>query len=211
MAAAKHPGPFWRKQTNCYYVQIGKKQHRLSTEKGEAYRLYHELMSRSPEEPEMTPARTGLFVVQVVDDFLEWAKCNRAAATYDIYNRLLQKFAEAIPKTLAVAEVKPYHVTRVMDANSAIWSENTKRDFAVTVQRAFNWAEKQGLLEKNPLRHVEKPAREARELAVSPVDLSAILAAVGDPSFRDLIELAWETGVTKPVKLGVSEPESLRA
>jgi len=119
-ATARHPEPFWRKQTNCYYVQIGKKQHRLSPEKGEAYWLHHELRSRSPEEPETPPARTGLFVVQVVDDFLEWAKCNRAEATYDIDNRLLQKFAEAISKMLAVAELKPYHVNRAMDANSAI-------------------------------------------------------------------------------------------
>ena len=200
MAASKHPEPFWRKQTNCFYVQVGKKQHRLSADKTEAYRLYHELMSRPPEMATSPLAPSEQLVVKIVDDFLEWAKCNRAPATYDIYHRLLQKFAEAIPGELTVSDLKPFHVTRVMDANSPIWSDNTKRDFAVTVQRAFNWAEKQGLLERNPLRHVEKPAREAREMAVSPVDHAAILAAIEEPNFRDLVELAWETG-SRPVEL----------
>ncbi len=198
--AVRHPEPFWRKQTNCYYVQIGKKQIRLSTDKTEAYRLYHELMSKPPELAQSFLPPSDQLVVKIVDDFLEWAKCNRAEATYDIYSRLLQKFAEAIPSELTVSDLRPFHVTRVMDANSAVWSDNTKRDFAVTVQRAFNWAEKQGFLERNPLRHVEKPAREAREMAVSPVDHAAILAAIEEPNFRDLVELAWETG-SRPVEL----------
>ena len=49
MPREQHPEPFWRKQTKCYYVQIGKKQHRLSKDRDEAYRLYHELMAKPPE------------------------------------------------------------------------------------------------------------------------------------------------------------------
>ena len=45
------------------------------------------------------------------------------------------------------------HVTRVMDANAEAWNANTKNDFATAVQRAFNWAERQGLIDRNPLRH----------------------------------------------------------
>ena len=118
-----------------------------------------------PHDAAQPPAPTARLVVQVIDDFLEWAKHNRAEATYDIDSRPLQKFGEAIPRALRVSDLRPSHVTRVMDANSGIWSD-TKRDFAVTGQRAFKWAEKQGLLDQNPLRHVEKPAREAREMAV---------------------------------------------
>jgi len=197
------PKPFWRAARNAWFVQVNGKQVKLSADKDEAFRLYHKLMSRPPEaraEPALPPS--SRLVVQVVDDFLEWVQCNRAADTYEIYSRILQRFAEAIPKTLTVSELKPFHVIRVMDANSEIWSNNTKRDFAVTVQRAFNWAEKIGLLEKNPIRLVEKPAREAREMVVSPSDHATILAAIAEPNFRDLIELAWETG---------SRPQELRA
>jgi hypothetical protein len=46
----KRPEPFWREQTRCYYVQLGKKQHRLDPDETTAWRLYHELYAqdRSP-------------------------------------------------------------------------------------------------------------------------------------------------------------------
>jgi len=34
-----------------YFVQIGERRHCLCTDRGEAFRLYHELMSKPPEEP----------------------------------------------------------------------------------------------------------------------------------------------------------------
>jgi len=73
MTRVQHPEPFWRKQTQCYYVQIGKKQHRPSKDRYEAYQLYHELMSRPPVEQARTPADpipSGQ-VVELLDLFLE--------------------------------------------------------------------------------------------------------------------------------------------
>jgi integrase len=194
------PKPFHRPKRNMWFVQIQGHEHKLSSDRAEAYRLYYGLMSREPGAPASVKASDEHLVVQVVDDFLDWAKCNRAQATYDIYFRLLQTFADAIPATLTVGELKPFHVTRVMDAHSGAWGSNTKRDFAATVQRVFNWAEKQGLIDRNPLRHLEKPSAEARELAVSPLDHATMLAAIREPNFRDLIELAWETG-SRPAEL----------
>src|SRR4051794_28230553 len=116
MRKDQHPEPFWRKQTRCYYVQVGNKQHRLSPDRDEAYRLYHELMSRPPEERRAPLLQTGaLLVVQVIDDFLGWVEITRAPDTYDVYSRLLLIFAKSIPKTHTVADLKPYHVTRAMD------------------------------------------------------------------------------------------------
>jgi integrase len=79
-----------------------------------------------------------------------------------------------------------------MDAKG--WNPNTKNDFASAVQRAFNWAVKQGIIDRNPVAYIEKPAREARELAISPKDYAEVMAAVTEPNFRTLLELAWETG-----------------
>ena len=190
--------PFHRPNRNMWFVHFNGREEKLSSDKQEAYRLYYALMSREPELARPAPDR--LLVIALIDDFMEWARCNRSPATYDIYLRLIQQFATAIPKTLTVAELKPFHVTRVMDANSANWSQNTKRDFAATVQRAFNWAERQGIIEKNPLKNLEKPAAVARELVVNPADYARILEAVKEPNFRELIELAWETGC-RPVEL----------
>lgn len=41
------PKPFWNSQKKCFYVQIGKKQHRLAKEKNAAWTRYYELMARS--------------------------------------------------------------------------------------------------------------------------------------------------------------------
>lgn len=194
MARKRHPEPFWREARGCWFVQVGKKQIRLSPDRDEAFRLYHELMARPAEEIQVPAKQAALLAVQLVDDFLSWAEANRKPDTLDIYSRLLQKFCESIPKSLAADEVKPFHVTRTMDANSAIWSANTKRNFAVTVQGAFNWAEKQGLIDRSPLRNLTKPARKAREQYVTPADHAKILAAIDSDGFRDLVELAWETG-----------------
>src|SRR5262249_39557279 len=93
----------------------------------------------------------------------------------------------------AVADLKPYHVTRAL-AGFPQWSNNTKHDFISAVKRAFNWAADEEMIERSPLARVKKPAREAREMAVSPAEYAGGIAAIQEPNFRDLIELSWETG-----------------
>ena len=45
---------------------------------------------------------------------------------------------DSIDHGLTIADLRPYHVTRVMDANSSKWNNNTKHDVSTAVQRAFN-------------------------------------------------------------------------
>jgi integrase len=194
MPRRQHPEPFWREQTQCYYVQIGKKQRRLSKDRNEAYRLYHELMSRTADAPPPPPAPHSQLAVAIIDLFLEWASKNKAKRTYEAYLGHLQSFVDFLPPGITVAELKPHHVTRVMDDHAERWSNNTKNDFATDVQRAFNWAVEEGLIDRSPLAKLKKPAREGRETAVSPAEYWEIMTAVEEPNFRDLLELAWETG-----------------
>jgi integrase len=200
--ARRHPQPFWREFTRCWYVQLGRKQIRLHPDREEAFRRYYALMDRRSHAPEMAAPAENLLAVEVIDLFLEWASKNRERPTYEAYRRRLQALVDAIPPDLPWADLRPYHLTRVMDAKSRDadaehgkgWSANTKNDFATAVQRAFNWAVKQGLIDRNPVAHVEKPAREARELAVGPGDYAEVMEKVSEPNFRLLLELAWETG-----------------
>jgi hypothetical protein len=69
--AHKRPEPFWREQTHCYYVQIGKKQHRLSPDEAEAWRLYHEVMAKPPEVRQAAvAAQPPTLVVEILDALL---------------------------------------------------------------------------------------------------------------------------------------------
>jgi len=61
------------------------------------------------------------------------------------------------------------------------------------VCRAFNWAEKNDKIDRNPLHGIEKPAPTAREDVISPAEYRKILKHITGP-FRDLLVTAWETG-----------------
>lgn len=193
----RYPQPFWCEFTQCWYVQVGKKQIRLSPDRDEAFRLYHELMGRgsegNPSPPAAPLARSSPLVVEVLDGFLDWCERNKAKRTYEFYRENLQRFAARIPRELAVADLKPFHVTGAL-ADFPHWNNNTKHDFIGAVKRALNWAADEELVERNPLGRMKKPAREAREMAVSPEEYARVLETVEEPRFRDLIEMTWETG-----------------
>ena len=74
------------------------------------------------------------------------------------------------------------------------WGASTKNGFCRSVCRAFNWAVKQGHIEKSPVKGVEKPAMERREDVISPEEFERILAMFPDQAMRDLLVTAWETG-----------------
>jgi integrase len=153
-------------------------------------------MAKPPDSPPTTPTKPGEVLVDLVlEEYMRWVEVNRSPASFDLHKRLLHQFGKSIPRTLAVDNVKPFHVTRVMDAKAADWSPTTRRTFASAVQRAFNWALDQGLIDRNPIQKLAKPAAEPREMAITPAEHARILDAVASPGFRDLLELAWETGL----------------
>jgi hypothetical protein len=114
----RHPQPFWRQFTRCWYVQIGKRQIRLAPDRDEAFRIYYGLMSRGPGDlppaPAVSCAPTPTLVVELLDSFLDWCGRNKGARTYEHYRENIQRFATRIPPALTVAELKPFHVTRAM-------------------------------------------------------------------------------------------------
>src|SRR4051812_12305477 len=76
--------PFWRSDRACYYVQHGTRRQRLSPDKDEAWRLWHEFMARPPEEKEK-PLAPGpdVQVVEILDAYLDWCQKNKADRTYE--------------------------------------------------------------------------------------------------------------------------------
>ena len=63
------------------------------------------------------------------------------------------------------------------------------------MQRAFNWAVKQGHIQKSPIAAFdEKPARQRREVVYSKEEFARICDASSDELFKDLLTFMWETG-----------------
>lgn len=212
-----YPKPFYREPLGKWYVQIAKRQIPLGADPKprrdksgkpippqEIVDSYHKLMANRETEDQQSKASPALdknpHVAAILDEFLEWTSRNKAARTYAWYKENIQKFLDGIPKGLLVADLKPFHVTKAMEPYPD-WANNTKHDFIGAVKRAFNWAAEEELIERSPIARVKKPAREAREMAVTPAEYAKVIAAIKTPQFRDLIELSWETG---------SRPQELR-
>ena len=203
----KHPQPFWREGRKCWFVQLGKKQVRLDPDRGEAFRLYHELMTRPPEARRFAGDSPPL-ALDVLDAFLDWTRANKAARTYDWYRDFILHLKDAIPPSIAASDLRPHHASRVMDARSD-WGPNTKHGFARAVTRAFNWAVKQGLVASNPLAGLEKPRPEARETHVTPEDFRRVMDLAQGDGFRDVLAFAWETGA-RPQEIRAIEARHVR-
>ncbi len=164
------------------------RQLNLGPDRDEAFRRYHELKCR-PREDRRPVA--GDSVVSVLDAFLDWCEKHKARRTYAWYRDDLQSFARTLPRDLTVAQLRPIHVQRWVDAHPG-WKTG-KRGAIVAVQRAFNWAAKMGLVEQNPIRQVEKPRAGRRDVVITPEEYAWILGRVQDEQFRDLRTVCWET------------------
>src|SRR5439155_11975271 len=94
-----------------------------------------------------------------------------------------------------VADLKPLHVVRWADSHPG-WGNSQKRGAMGAVQRAFNWAEKLGVIDHSPIRHIaDKPAQGRRDDYLTAEQFRDLIDhyTAGDP-FRDLLEFCWESG-----------------
>jgi len=195
------PKPFFRPKKSRWYVQLDGKQVNLGPEEEEAFRRYHEIMADREKAPKPKPA-DGPLVVSILDLFLEWCQKHKARGTYDWYLKHLQSFTRSISVDMTIAELKPFHVQEWVDSHPK-W-KGMKRGAIIAVQRAMNWATKIGRISGNPIRSLEKPPPGVREQLISADEFQEILAHVKDAEFRDLLDVAWETGA-RPHELFIVE------
>lgn len=184
--ARKSKGPRYWPPRNQWVVDIRGKRHYLGPDEAEAKREWHRLMS----ERESNVVRSE-HVVAMFDEFLEWTKRNREFRTFDWYVQRLSEFARTIP-SLRIRDLKPFHVQRWIDTKK---SNGHKRGCVIAVNRALNWAAKQGLIDRNPISGMEKPAPGRRDVIVTEAAYREMLELQADQEFRDLLTFCWETGV----------------
>jgi hypothetical protein len=144
--------PFFRKPRQRWCVEIHGKQINLGPDRDEAFRQYHELMGTAPDSP--TPKETDHAdntIIALIDTFLEWCSKHKAQRTYDWYVERATSFAKTLPDDLTIAKLKPFHVQQWIDAHDD-WAPGQKRGCIVAIQGVFNWAVKQGRIDRSP-RH----------------------------------------------------------
>jgi hypothetical protein len=137
----KQPKPFFRTQTRSWYVQLGKRQFNLGSDKASAWATYHKLMADRP-----TRAAQPTTVAELFELYLEWCFHRRSAGTYQNNKRYLKSFLAHIGKRFPIRNLKPHHVTDWINEH-VDWTPTTQHDAISIVQRPFNWALKIGRLD----------------------------------------------------------------
>jgi integrase len=167
---------------------------------------FHEMMAIKKPGSAPVPKPTVLTIGEVFERFLAWCQVNRSERTYEWSQNHIQGFCDSLksraisPATLPASDLAPIHVTEWVDANRRKtpgrrpWGPNHCRGAITAVQRAFRWAEQQGLLSRSPIRFVEKPAAKRREQVLIRDEFDTLLSHVKDDCFRNVLEFCWETG-----------------
>jgi hypothetical protein len=114
---ARFRKPFFRVSRGLWYVWHGGKQVNLGPDKDAAFKQFYELKTQPAAAPVAAVARSELVAV-VVDAFLDFVQQHRSPETYRWYKDRLELFCNAIPATLTVDQLKPFHVQKWIDANS---------------------------------------------------------------------------------------------
>jgi integrase len=188
----KSKGPWWWKERNEYGIYIRGKRHPLGPDKAEAERRWHELMAAPESAPVVTDStnQDTIFVSEILEKFLSWCKKHRDPGTYDWYFQRLAEFDD-LRHDLTIREMKPFHVQEWIDTKK---SSGHQRGCLIAVNRAMNWAEKQGHIVKNPIKGMEKPAAGRRDILIEPGLYARMLALSHDQNFRDVLTFSSETG-----------------
>ena len=186
---ARTPRPWFRKQTGWWMVTLGGVQHKLvegRENKKAARTKFHELSLLIAEAPQSSDAR----VVAVSEAFLQWSERHQSPETYRGYFFYVQSFCEACGY-LPVVDLRPYHVTRWIDGRE--WGPTSQSNAVRSVQRVFNWAVNQKLLQQNPIKGMERPRPKSRSSYVSDHEFRALRRAAA-PAFRLFLFALRQTG-----------------
>ena len=150
---ARIPKPWFRDQTQSWYVKIGGVQHPLGKDKKEADKAYHRLMAgEGLAQPIKDLALGGL-----VEQFLADSAKSCTLDTVQWYRVFLEDFAERYPK-LKPTDIAPRHVRAWLNADRRrLWKQSTHRSAITILKRLLNWSVENRLLKENPIQDMEGP------------------------------------------------------
>ena len=185
--------PWYRKFNDTWYVTVRGEQIPLAkgkANKAEAERAFYKLMAGDAPAQLARPQDTR--VVAILDLFLDHSQRHNKPRTYEWYHSFLQDFSDQYGP-LKVEDLRPFHVTRWLDAHPD-W-KGTRWGAVTAVKRAFNWAADEGLIAANPVKKVKKPQMRTRERFVTQEERRRILDNYPEGDcFRDFLFALEHTG-----------------
>jgi integrase len=191
-----------RKQTGWYCTTLKGEIVKLSKDKREAERLFHEMMAKRAAEPEeKTPAhQLGPTFRRMADDFLVHTQGDKNERSLGIQTKILLAFCSRI-KGIRAAELKGHMVTSWISWENQVrakkgkktWNTSTQALAIKTIKAVLNWGVKQGYLEFNPIKKLSSGKVARRERMLTPEERKRISEFVS-PDFADFLFVVEQTG-----------------
>ncbi len=154
---ARPPSVWHREQDGHFYTTIRGQKVKLSPDKKEATRLFHELLAKN-EEPAGSQVSPPL--KRIAELFLEESQRTKKPNTYRMARMFLQSFCDHVGRK-RVADLKVHHVTSWVGAHQ--WNESTGCSARSTVLACLNWAVTQGHVDSHPLAKLKRGSHKRRE------------------------------------------------
>lgn len=189
------PAAIWqRKQTGWYYVTLNGQQTKLSKDKKEAERLFHELMAKKPSEEETAepPTALGISFRKLADVYLVATKDEKVEQAFQGQVTCLKSFCDFLKKRVAAASLQP-HMVRSWLRTKPTWGKSTQVMKRKTIKAVLNWGVREGHLKENPLKSMVGGNAERRDRVMQPTEVERIYAFVS-ADFRDFLRAVELTG-----------------
>jgi integrase len=161
-------GPWFRKGKNAWYATVNGENVSLRVKgrgnRPEAMTAWHRLMAHGPGEgPAPGASARAPTVADVITGFLGNVEGRAAAKTVGVYRYFLGPFSDCHGRGRA-ADLRPHAVEKY--SRKPTWGPSTRHDFIGAVVSAFRWAERAGLIPRNPLNNIRKPPKASRGMKV---------------------------------------------
>lgn len=184
------PRPWFRKSRGEWYVNIDGKTHRLGKDQARAHAKFAALLRIKPTNE--LPTESCQFAT-LAGRFLDWVKFNRALTTYEWYRQYLDQFEASLEAGTLAVEVTPAAVENWVGSKRD-WTASTRHAAIRCVKACFRWAVDRDILQRSPVRIVERPKAGSRDQVLTTKQRAAVIAAGGDDAWRDAVRFMLATG-----------------
>ncbi len=188
----RQAGIWLRKGTPWYYTTLRGEQIRLSQDKAEAERLFHELMAKKPDEQPEPPAVFGITFRKLADEYLKATQGDKVERAFEQQVSCLKLFCDFLKKKIPAADLKPHMVSAWLRTKTT-WGQSTQAVKRKTIKAVLNWGVREGHLEENPLKKMAGGESLRRDRVLTDDEKKKISEFVS-PDFADFLHAIELTG-----------------
>jgi integrase len=186
----REPKPFLRKQTQSWYLKLGKEFINLGKDREEAFEQYHEIMAKR----RTATAAAQDSVAYLMDLRWNWVKKHGAESTADRMKPVLRSFKHFVGPKLKVHKLRPFHVSNWLDGKFPHVSDTRRHTLITLIKTALSWAVDQGYIEASPIARMKKPEPAIRQEFIPANLWNDVLESATDQEFKDYLTVMLSAG-----------------